>query len=263
MSTKLLGKKRAISTFKTPYFLTCMTMGVFSLLLSACGENSESEPSMEQEEVVIHLDYSLMESGSMSRAGEDVYSKFYDSYVKSKLLTPKKYTLSFKNKNSYSVKNITSEWGSVEGIRLLEGSYTVNGTSSPQYSGNTLSFAGDSIWMKFNETIDIGKTDTNIVLNAKYDCFLLLFDAQNIESIYAYSHYNTSKRFYPTQTDGIYYIFINSTTASDERVKIDIKRKTGASITLDLQYLRFEMGKYYYFNDVTNTFDIEPMEQGD
>ncbi|MBD5585338.1 MAG: hypothetical protein HDQ88_09670 [Clostridia bacterium] len=245
-------------------------MGVFSLLLSACGENSESEPSMEQEEVVIHLDYSLMESGSMSRASEDVYSMFYDTYIKTKKITPRKYTLDFFSKKDTEkadqfIKEITGWWGSNDGVRLPVDTYYVKGTSVPVLS-TPPGCACDSVWLSFDETIAISNETKTVTLNAKYDCFLLLFDAKNVSSIEAYYFDKVSEKRYLNSTNDVYYLFVTKTKRdmfdSASRLEVQITRKSGSIIRIDLSKLSLEKGKYYYFNDVTNTFDIEPMEQG-
>ena len=51
--------------------------------------------------------------------------------------------------------------------------------------------------------------------------------------------------------------FIGYTTGND----IVIKRNDSSS-SINLDNVPFEKGKYYYFNDILNSFDIPPMESG-
>ena len=63
---------------------------------SASSELPSDEP---KEEVEFKLDYTFAESGDMTRAtGEEVYTTFYDKYIKTKVLTPRNYTLTFSDK---------------------------------------------------------------------------------------------------------------------------------------------------------------------
>ena len=43
---------------------------------------------------------------------------------------------------------------------------------------------------------------------------------------------------------------------------ITINRNDGSPIDINICNLNFDLGKYYYFNDMTNSFDIPPMESG-
>ena len=47
-----------------------------------------------------------------------------------------------------------------------------------------------------------------------------------------------------------------------ENHSLNINRKDGNEIVIYFNGLRFSIGKYYYFNDLTNSFDIPPMESG-
>lgn len=234
---------------------------VLCVLITSCNSN---DASIMKSEVDVKLEYSIMQSGSLSRSSEDVYMEFYESCIKTKKLAPKNFELTFKtDAKDAEVKRIIGTWGDNEGVRLIEGSYKVSGNTSPKKS----TFAGDSLWLTFDETINIQKEQSRILLSANYDCFLLMFDTTDIESIYAYRRNNDaeSSRFYLNSSNGIYYLFVHKTSIlfdNDSRLMIKIERPSGTLITLDIDKLSFEKGKYYYFNDVTNTFNIDPMESG-
>ena len=66
---------------------------------------------------------------------------------------------------------------------------------------------------------------------------------------------------YPlASVDNIYYAFIYK-LLSIGRNSISINRD-GQSSSIILDNIPFEKGKYYYFNDISNSFDIPPMEAG-
>lgn len=152
---------------------------------------------------------------------------------------------------------IDGYWKSKDGIKLMEGTYDIKGISKPKYSKEYV----DSLALTFNEKVVITKETTSITLTANYTSYMLMFDADNIKSI-EYSEYTSS--IYSTyslkKADNIFYIFISQ--EARETDKIVITRKNKSIITINPYGIPFEKGKYYYFNDVTNSFDIPPMVEG-
>ena len=154
------------------------------MLLCAASVFYSCEKEYVPQEVELSLDYTFIESGSMSRAsGEEVYTNFYNKYIKTKELTPKTYELTFSNKDGV-VLEIADLWSHKHGVRLPEGEYTVRGISHPiekvldrQY------FPSDSLYIRFNEKVNITKDMTVLTLTALYDSYLLLFDTSNINNI--------------------------------------------------------------------------------
>ena len=59
----------------------------------------------------------------------------------------------------------------------------------------------------------------------------------------------------------IYVFMIIYELLSIGRNYISISRD-GKSSSIELDDMPFEKGKYYYFNDISNSFDIPPMEAG-
>lgn len=250
--------------------MTVVTVMLGSIFLTSCGGEIDNEPKEDLKDVTVKLDYTFLESGSMSRSVEDVYMQFYNNYIQTKKLSPSRYELDFSNfentgdSKDYTLK-IAGIWGNNDGVTLPIGSYTVKGNSTPKISSSP-GCCGDSLWLTFNEKIQLSNQAKNITLNAKYDCFLLLFDAENISSIEAYYIDKPNETHLLTIAGNIYYLFVTKTQRdmfdSSSRVEIKITRKTGTTIRIDLSKIPFEKGKYYYFNDITNSFDIEPMIQG-
>ena len=247
---------------------------VFSLMLivtsficfTACS-NDEDEFYTPQE-VDFTLDYTFAESGSMTRAtGESVYNDFYEKYIKTKQLTPTTYSLTFTN-NATGAKTIINNgiWKNKDVIRLMEGEYTVTGTSAPQPIESELlsHYSSDTVFVSFNETVNISKDMTNINLTAKYDSYLLLFDKDNCNEVY-YQVYlngrNNRKYLYQTEKNNIIFIK-NFPIINGNDNFIWLIRNDNSQIKIELEKQPFEKGKYYYFNDMTNSFDIPKMESG-
>lgn len=227
------------------------------VILMAFGCSNEEQENLPPQEVTVNIDYAFWESGSMTKAGADLYADFYEKYIKTKLITPKNYSLGFKNKETNAIASIKGKWDNKDGIKLLEGEYEITGTSSP-VSVNKL----DTLYMSFNETVTINNNTANITLTAKHNSYMLLFDKENIKSI-EYSAYDGSRqrRYEIGYLDDVYYMFINNLLGGKEDY-LTITRNNDVSSTIHLTNIPFEKGKYYYFNDITNSFDIPPMTEG-
>lgn len=228
-------------------------------LLGACDKN-ESDIT---QEIEFTLDFTFIESGNMTRAtGEDVYGQFYNNYIKTKILTPATYELTFTNTKTGDIADINGLWASKNGIRLPEGTYTVKGTSHRKYNDALdlhSEYISDTTFISFNEEIHLTTDQTVLELTAQYDSYLLLFDATNISNI----EYEGLKRWQLKTYDNLKVLFINrQSTLSTKNDCIKITRIDGTSITIHLKNIPFEVGKYYYFNDMTNSFDIPKMDSG-
>ena len=230
--------------------------------------SNDDEEFYTPQEVDLTLDYTFIESGSMTRAtGESVYNDFYEKYIKTKQLTPTTYSLTFTN-NATGAKTIINNgiWKNKDVIRLMEGEYTVTGTSAPQPIESELlsHYSSDTVFVSFNETVNISKDMTNINLTAKYDSYLLLFDKDNCNEVYYQVYLNgRNNRKYLYQTDKNNIIFIkNFPIINGNDNFIWLIRNDNSQIKIELEKQPFEKGKYYYFNDMTNSFDIPKMESG-
>lgn len=227
------------------------------IALTGCGSD-ESDLAQAPKEVNVSLSYSLVESGSMTRNSEDVYSDFYEKYIKTKQLTPKTFDLTFTNKETGATAVVKGDWDKNHSFKLLTGVYEVTGTSRPQTS-NCI----DSLYLCFNESVEITGSTANINLTAIYDSYMLMFDKSDKQRVV----YQLSSGYgadSPTSIplkamDNIYFAFINKLLANEN--SIVITRKDFSS-TIDMDKIPFEKGKYYYFNDISNSFDIPPMEAG-
>lgn len=257
--------RKTNKNYKQMKKLIVMMSAVMAAAIVSCSSEIDCLiPSLE--EVSVKLDYAFFEQGSMSRSGESVYESFYNDYVKTKILAPYSYELTFMVEDKV-IASMKGPWGGA-GIRLKEGDYKIVGSSIPKiYS----SYQGaedicDSLYLNFNEHVSITKVTEKITLTAKYDCYLLLFNADNIKSITA--SFGDKKL---AQIGNVYYLFVRkdyyTTQGSygpyNTELCLDIVKKDGTKIdNLEIGKQGFEKGKYYYFNDMTNSFDIDPMVDG-
>lgn len=202
------------------------------------------------------MGYSFVnEVGDMTRSGSTLYNEFYEEYIKTKKLAPTSFNLTFTNKETAAETNIRGEWGKKH-ITLLTGEYEVVGSSVPQKDGI------DTLFLNFEEDVTITPETQTVTLTAKYDSYLLLFNAENKDHIDYRYHYPSSS-YYTIElknTGSVYYAFFKTFMFPEDN-KILIYRNDISS-TIYLDDIPFEKGKYYYFNDVSGSFDIPPMESG-
>lgn len=225
--------------------------------LAIAGCSNEEQDNLVPEEVTVNIDYDFWESGSMSRSGADLYTNFYNKYIKTKLLTPTTYSLLLKTKDMSQATQVNGYWGTTDGIRLIEGTYDITGGAVPKETGADI----DTLAMSFNEKVTITKETTAITLTAVHASYMLIFDASNTTSIqYSGYVYSTNRTYNLKKIDNIFYAFVGRSPETKD--KIVITRNDNSKITINLYGLTFEKGKYYYFNDVTNSFDIPPMTEG-
>lgn len=236
----------------------CLLAIAALFMFASCSKDSVAEPPQKQEakEVEVTLGYSFVnEVGDMTRSGSTLYNEFYEEYIKTKKLAPPTFDLTFTNKETAAVTNIRGEWGEKH-ITLLTGEYEVVGKSVPQDD------CIDTLFLYFEEDVTITSETQAITLTAKYDSYLLLFNAADKDYI-NYRYHNPSSSYYTLElknTGTLYYAFFKEFMfPKDNRISI---YRNGVSSTIILDNIPFEKGKYYYFNDVSGSFDIPPMESG-
>lgn len=213
----------------------------------------------------VSLNYTFAESGSMSRTtGNDVYTTFFDKYIKTKQLTPTTYSLTFTNKETGAIATINGRWDKNDGIRLPEGTYNITGISTP--IEKDFKEWSDSVYLAFNEDVVIKKNMTQLTLTAIYDSYLILLDTENTQSVVCKCRdlTSTTKNGILNHDDTVFWLSMQKTyhnyTKND--YYLTITRNDGQKSTINLFDIPFEKGKYYYFNDMTNSFDIPKMESG-
>lgn len=241
------------------------------LLVIATSGCSKEGVEIAPEEVALTVNYSFAEGESMSRASSEVYASFYDSYIKNKNLAPTTYTLTFTNASTGAVSSMSGLWKNKDIIRLIEGEYIVSGVSAP-IEPERKGCPSDTVYLAFNENIYISKDMTSLNLNAIYDSYLLMFDKDNCKDIYYFNDMELAggdnkvikKNLKLANTH--YVLFIKDLAYGvyddDDGHYIKITRNDGGQVTVDLDNVSFEKGKYYYFNDMTSSFNLPVMENG-
>lgn len=227
------------------------------LTLSAC--SSSEEPQQPKEMVEFSLNYDFADKGDMARsAGSDAYATFYNNQIKTKKLTPQHFNLVFTDANG-ATYTLNSRWDLNTKFNLLEGEYTVTGTSNPVYQKTI-----DTLSIKFDEKITISKENPNISLTAINNCYLLLFGADDITSVKQKAKFKDKPYTVDSElnkTDNLYYSF-NRKNSSWYEYGITISYSNGSTNVINLLKIPFEHGKYYYFNTFTNSFSVPAMEEG-
>lgn len=242
-------------------FSLMLLLATIAVACQSCSSDN-NEPAPEPQEVEVKLDYSLFESGSMTRSGETVYQQFYNDFIKTKELAPETYSLSFFLAPDDEFKQRASGPWNGAMLSLRTGNYHVTGESYPSnYSASEAAsrYVSDKLYLKFDETIAVSSTTTNLKLTAKYDCYLLLFNKEGIKKI-TYNFQRGDK--VASNVGDVYYMFVYKDTDSYEKLYVDVEKTDGTKINLIIAGNGFEKGKYYYFNDMTNSFDIDPMVNG-
>lgn len=237
-----------------------LSFAILALALTACS-SSNDEPQQPKQNVEVSLSYIFADNGDMARStGSEVYTTFYNNQIKTKKLTPQHYNLTFTDNNGATF-TMESYWNKNSKFNILEGEYTVTGTSSPTTKTT------DTLYLKFNEKITIKKENPNITLTAINNCFLLMLNSEQIKSVSleAYDFVGDKKNNYTlSKTDNVYFLFAQSFYKSYYGTNImSITYNDGRNSNIsDLEEIPFEKGKYYYFNEVSNSFDIPAMEEG-
>lgn len=231
-------------------------MGILSSLFFNACSSSEEEPVVveEQSSVTFYLDLAFVEGGSMSRSNSDVYTKFYNEKIKTKELIPDDYEISFTNTVTGTRYDFTGKWSNKDKITLLEGTYKVNGAS------RTSEMCSDKASITFTQDVEVNTGMASLTVTAGYECCLLMFNKSNITKLeFKYSS-NTIPLF--TYEDYYYCFGVNLNSSSSNSVYFNGERDNGSTFTFKVGENTFETGKYYFFNDVTSSFDVPTMEAG-
>lgn len=233
---------------KILFLLAMLPMVVFT----ACSSSEDSPtPDVEKIEVSFLLDYTF-ESGSMSRSNDEVYDEFYESNIKTKLLVTDDYQIEFRNKESGTSYKCNGKWSNEDRITLPVGVYKVIGES---YAGKSCS---EKASIKFEKDIEIKADTKRVVLEADYDCWLIMFAKSNIKSI---QYFCVNPKDELKMYKDYFYAFCQNESGYPYFL---IKRENGSSFEFKIDDDVFENGKYYFFNDddEASTFNIPKMSAG-
>lgn len=231
---------------KKPFLLFLVSM-----LLFGC-ERSQFPSHL----VDVTFQYTLSQSGSMTRAGE-VYDTFYELYIKSGQLLPSPFSLHISTLDGKEIESVSGTWNENQPVTLATGKYRVVGNSK---GGATYNDFYSKAVLVFDEEIEITETTSSILLHANYDCFLLLFDAAE-KTYFRWSADGTSTSGISGDVPKVsdyYYIFAQGFKENGS-VQWNYGSKENRVWMSDF---KFEKGRYYYFNDVSGKFEIPKMQPG-
>ena len=202
------------------------------------------------------IDYILPQSGSMTKSGEDLYNDFYEKYIKTKIVTPKRYDITFINKDTGYDMQISGVWGDNATVILPYGKYIIQGNSLHPFGVSQTPAAYDTLRLSFGGEIVINEESGNITLEAQYDSYMLMFNKQGNSVTYFTNkeHYNVASK------DNIYYFF--GYKGMPKSSEISITKDNGNIIGIEIGVYQFENGIYYYFDDVDHIYNIPPMSPG-
>ena len=225
---------------------------LITLLMMSCSK----EEMKTIEDVTFSLSYEMnITSGSMTRAnGSSLYTEFYENYIKTKKVGYPSYTLTF-YKDDKEVATFNGEWDATL-ITLPEGIYKIKGSSA-----NLKSMEHSTYALEFNETIQITKNQTTLTLHPSWNCFLVFFDNNHIQSAKLRNTYGGDEiNFY--QTENISYIFISGVNSNQTYLKILYQTNDNDSGSIQINQMGFENGKYYFLDKLITTYEIPPMNSG-
>lgn len=221
-------------------------------------------------EVNVSFSY-IMEQGSMYTKS-NIFSDIFYTQIVSKDLVAEHYNIKLVETTTGETYSLQGNWKSNDMFTIKTGKYKVTGKSTGY---------GDYIQskcsLKFNTEIDINSNDTIITIPAEYDCFLLIFSKDNVESVQCYYNNSSSGDYsysssefagYFNSLDKYIYAFSNKLYKDDAKnpaLMISLKSKYDGSTNRSWFYtktINFEIGKYYLYNPVDNNFSIPEMTQG-
>ena len=235
-------------------------MGLYFVSCTGNDANDETSDLTTNNEAKVYFVYTLDTSnGNFIRGvktNADVFNEIYEKIKTGDLVAPS-FDLTLTEVNSGVVYTFKGKWNSHDLLTLRTGTYRVVGKSTAE---------GENIQEKcsftFDELIDISITSNVITLQAKYDCSLLIFNNENIQTLQNFNGSALSSFF----TFSTYkYAFVNNTlydVAKKNEAYILGKYTDGAEFKIYTGNLNFEKGKYYVYNSISNGFDVPPMEEG-
>ena len=250
------------------FYVVAFLMSVLMIGVSSCGSDDvigETQPT-NKNEVKVYFVYTLDTSSgtSMNRApakaaktNAEVFDEFYTK-IKSGELVASSYELTLTEVSTGATYTFKGNWNSHDLITLNTGTYHVVGKSTAD---------GENIQEKcsivFDEVCDISITSNVVTLHASYDCFLLIFNNTDIQTLQNYN--GTSLVSFFTLGTSYKYAFVQDFLYQADKKKdayILGKYTDGAEFKVFTGNLEFEKGKYYVYNSVSNGFDVPEMEEG-
>lgn len=224
-------------------------IAILSFVSCSKGDGEEVPPK----EVSFTLSVAFPESGSMARASaSDLYSEFYNKYIKTYDLTYECYDLSF-SQNGEVVANFSGEWDA-DVITLPVGSYEVKGISTWDSLHDTYDYSKPRL--SFDQKVIIDESTESLTLKAIYDCCMIMFDKQKFSEVSLYE-FQTGRLISFGETDKIFYLFPFPNKSNRE---INYTAAGGGLGCVKVDFSILEKGKYYAFDLTSGSFTIPEMQ---
>lgn len=231
-------------------------------MFQSCSTSGEDEINGPSGEANFRIDYTLT-SGNMKSIASEVYEKFYEDHIKTRKLTPDTYSIVFTHKGTGQKIEVKGLWSENKMVRMPEGTYTVTGTSAD----GTNTYVCDKAVLSFSEEITVTADMESLIVKAQYASPLLFFSAESTKSVtyYAISYPSVE---YQAETlpkvDGYHYAFMKAFggVSLDYKSHFEIEKNSGTSTKMYTNSVKLDNGKYYFYDDVTGGFSLDPMTPG-
>lgn len=241
-------------------YLKSLLICLFASVFTGCSNENEFENIDNTTKAKVTFVYTLDTSngGSMSRAvtNTEVFNEFYDKIKSGELVAPS-YSFTLTEVNTGVVYTFNGQWDSHNFVTLNTGTYRIVGTSTAEGVG-----IQEKCSFIFDEQIEVNASSNVITLHANYDCFLLIFNNAQINSLENHNGESLSSFF--TFSD-YKYAFVNNKLYIEEQknnAHILGKYTDDSEFKIFTGNLNFEKGKYYVYNSVSSGFDVPSMEEG-
>ena len=234
-------------------------MSILTYSLVSCEGKIDNPTPNENEEVSVYFIYNLptTNGNSMTKAtNAEVFSEFYEK-INSAELVATNYSLVLTETTTKAKYELNGLWKSHDRLTLRTGTYHVVGSSTA--SGKNIQ---DKCSFLFDETIEISTSSNAITLKANYDCYLLIFGADDIASLYNYNGEETKDLF---DFKSYKYAFVNDKLYEEGKqatAYIGGKYTNGSEFRCYTENLNCEKGKYYVYSSVTGGFTAPQMDEG-
>lgn len=239
--------------------LTIMMVAFMGVSFVSCGNDETEEmtpqPTDESTDVQVCFVYTLDTSNgsSMTRAaGDEIFDQFY-AKISSGEMVPDDYDLTLTETTTGVKYYFVGKWSAKNMITLRTGKYKVEGVSKAPGS-----YVQEKCSLSFDEEIEVTSSSNTITLKASYDCSLLVFTDTNISRVY-YSDNGAKRDLY--NFNSYIYAFVNGNFKDNDNFQGEYTN--GSYFRIFTKGLKFDKGKYYIYNSISNNFSIPKMEQGE
>lgn len=241
-------------SFPKALLLIAATSALFSL--PSCEKEDQQE-----ETVSVYLTYTISANDGQEMPGtkatsSEVFDEFFQRIKTGELVAPS-YNLTFTEKNSGAVYMVEGTWAGQDMITLRTGTYIVAGTSTA--TGENIQ---EKCSLKFEDEITLDTNSKTISLKANYDCSLIVFSDVSIAQLKNNNGISSSEFF---KFNNYLYAFIHTKLYAEgkkEQAYLEGKHTNDSQFKIYTGCLSFEIGKFYVYNDIKATFDIDKMDEG-